>query len=117
MWSVPLIAVAVRMVGVCSWLVVSVAAACVRVLVCWSGVCWVGGVVWCQCSNGPWRRMSGAVKGVGSQLWGGCVLWGVLLVQLVRYPMVSVGVVNGVANVQGAAWVRRACSWCGVVLV
>jgi len=31
--------------------------------------------------------------------------------------MVSVGVVNGVANVQGVAWVRRACSWCGVTLV
>lgn len=31
--------------------------------------------------------------------------------------MVSVGVVCGVASVQGAAVVRRACSWCGVVLV
>lgn len=50
MWSVPLIAVAVRTVGVWPWLVVSVAVACMRVLVCWSCVCWVGGVVWCQCS-------------------------------------------------------------------
>ena len=117
MWSVPLIAVAVRTVGVCSWLVVSVAAACMRVLVCWLGVCWVGGVVWCQCSYGPWRRMSGWVWGVGSQVAGGCVPEGVCCCQLVRYPMVSVGVVNGVANVQGAAVVRRACSWCGVTLV
>ena len=31
--------------------------------------------------------------------------------------MVSVGVSCGVANVQGAAVVRRAWSWCGVVLV
>lgn len=31
--------------------------------------------------------------------------------------MVSVGVVKGVANVQGAAVVSRACSWCGVTLV
>lgn len=31
--------------------------------------------------------------------------------------MVSVGVVNGVACVQGAAWVSRACSWCGGRLV
>lgn len=31
--------------------------------------------------------------------------------------MVSVGVSNGVACVQGATVVRRACSWCGVVLV
>lgn len=31
--------------------------------------------------------------------------------------MVSVGVVNGVANVQGAAVVRRAWSVVGVVLV
>lgn len=31
--------------------------------------------------------------------------------------MVSVGVVNGVASVQGAAVVRRACSVAGVVLV
>lgn len=31
--------------------------------------------------------------------------------------MVSVGVVNGVVSVQGAAVVRRACSWCGRVLV
>ena len=31
--------------------------------------------------------------------------------------MVSVGVVKGVASVQGAASVRRAWSWCGVVLV
>ena len=31
--------------------------------------------------------------------------------------MVSVGVVCGVASVQGAAWVRRACSVAGVVLV
>lgn len=84
MWSVPLIAVAVRMVGVWLGLVVCVAAACMRVLVCWLGVCWVGGVVWCQCSYGPWRRMSGAEKGVGSQLWGGLVCGGVLLVQLVR---------------------------------
>lgn len=84
MWSVPLIAVAVRMVGVWLGLVVSVAAACMRVLVCWLGVCWVGGVVWCQCSYGPWRRMRGAVWGVGSQLWGGCVCGGVFSVQLVR---------------------------------
>lgn len=84
MWSVPLIAVAVRMVGVWLGLVASVAAACMRVLVCWLGVCWVGGVVWCQCSYGPWRRMRGAVEGVGSQLWGGLVSGGVLLVQLVR---------------------------------
>lgn len=31
--------------------------------------------------------------------------------------MVSVGVSNGVVSVQGAAVVRRACSWCGVVSV
>ena len=31
--------------------------------------------------------------------------------------MVSVGVSNGVANVQGVAWVSRACSVAGVVLV
>ena len=31
--------------------------------------------------------------------------------------MVSVGVVNGVANVQGVAVVSRACSCAGVVLV
>ena len=31
--------------------------------------------------------------------------------------MVSVGVVNGVVCVQGAAWASRACSWCGVALV
>ena len=31
--------------------------------------------------------------------------------------MVSVGVVNGVVCVQGAAVVRRACSWCGGRLV
>lgn len=61
--------------------------------------------------------MSGAARGVGSQLWGGFVCGGVLLVQLVRYPMVSVGVVNGVVCVQGAAVVRRACSCAGVVLV
>lgn len=61
--------------------------------------------------------MRGAVWGVGSQLWGGCVCGGVLLVQLVRYPMVSVGVVNGVVSVQGVAVVRRACSCVGVVLV
>ena len=84
MWSVPLIAVAVRTVGVWLWLVVCVAVACMRVFVCWSGVCSVGGVVWCQCSNGPWRRMSGAAKGVGSQVLGGCVSGGVFLVQLVR---------------------------------
>lgn len=84
MWSVPLIAVAVRMVGVWLGLVVSVAAACMRVLVCWLGVCWVGGVVWCQCSYGPWRRMRGAVWGVGSHSWGGCVCGGVFSVQLVR---------------------------------
>lgn len=84
MWSVPLIAVAVRMVGVWLGLVVRVAAACMRVLACWLGVCSVGGVVWCQCSNGPWRRMSGAVWGVGSQVVGGLVPGGVLLVQLVR---------------------------------
>lgn len=80
----PLMAMAVRTVGVCSWLVVCVALACMRVLVCWLGVWWVGGVVWCQCSNGPWRRMRGAVWGVGSQVLGGCVLCGVFLVQLVR---------------------------------
>lgn len=84
MWSVPLIAVAVRTVGVWLGLVVRVAAACMRVLVCWLGVCWVGGVVWCQCSCGPWRRMRGAAKGVGSQVAGGFVSGGVLLVQLVR---------------------------------
>lgn len=84
MCSVPLMAVAVRMVGVWLGLVVSVAAACMRVLVCWLGVCWVGGVVWCQCSNGPWRRMSGAVWGVGSQFVGGVVPGGVFSVQLVR---------------------------------
>lgn len=61
--------------------------------------------------------MRGPVWGVGSQFLGGLVFVGVLLVQLVRYPMVSVGVVNGVANVQGAASVRRAWSWCGVVAV
>lgn len=77
-------AMAVRTVGVWLWLVVSVAAACMRVFVCWLGVCSVGGVVWCQCSYGPWRRMSGAVWGVGSQLCGGVVSGGVLLVQLVR---------------------------------
>lgn len=84
MCSVPLIATAVRMVGVWFGLVVRVALACVCVLACWLGVCSVGGVVWCQCSNGPWRRMSGWVLGVGSQLWGGCVCGGVFLVQLVR---------------------------------
>ena len=31
--------------------------------------------------------------------------------------MGSVGVVNGVVSVQGAAWASRACSWCGVTLV
>lgn len=31
--------------------------------------------------------------------------------------MVSVGVSNGVACVQGAAVVSRACRWCGVTLV
>ena len=31
--------------------------------------------------------------------------------------MVSVGVVCGVACVQGAAAASRACSWCGVVAV
>lgn len=31
--------------------------------------------------------------------------------------MVSVGVSCGVVSVQGAAVVRRACSWCGCVLV
>ena len=77
-------AVAVRTVGVWLGLFWKVAAACMRVLVCWSCVCWVGGVVWCQCSYGPWRRMSGAVKGVGSQVLGGLVCGGVLLVQLVR---------------------------------
>lgn len=77
-------AIAVRTVGVWLGLVVRVAAACMRVLVCWSCVCWVGGVVWCQCSKGPWRRMSGAAWGVGSQLVGGVVSGGVLLVQLVR---------------------------------
>lgn len=84
MWSVPLIAMAVRTVGVCSWVVVSVAVVCMSVLVCWVGVCSVGGVVWCQCSKGPWRRMRGAAKGVGSQCGGGVVSVGVLLVQLVR---------------------------------
>ena len=117
MCSVPLMAVAVRTVGVCFWLVVWVALACMWVLVCWVGVWWVGGVVWCQCSLGPWRRMSGWVWGVGSQLWGGLVSGGVFCCQLVRYPMVSVGVVNGVVSVQGAAVVRRACSCAGVVLV
>ena len=77
-------AVAVRMVGVWLGLVACVALACMRVLVCWLGVCWSSGVVWCQCSYGPWRRMSGAAKGVGSQVAGGCVPGGVLLVQLVR---------------------------------
>lgn len=77
-------AVAVRMVGVWLGLVVCVALACMRVLVCWFCVCFCGGVVWCQCSYGPWRRMRGAVYGVGSQLWGGFVCGGVLLVQLVR---------------------------------
>lgn len=84
MCSVPLMAMAVRTVGVWCGLVVCVAVVCMRVLVCWSCVWWVGGVVWCQCSNGPWRRMSGAVWGVGSQLWGGCVCGGVFSVQLVR---------------------------------
>lgn len=55
--------------------------------------------------------------GVGSQFVGGVVPGGVFSVQLVRYPMVSVGVSNGVACVQGAAWASRACSWCGVTLV
>ena len=50
MWSVPLIAVAVRTVGVWLGLVVWVAAACMSVLVCWVVVCWPSGVVWCQCS-------------------------------------------------------------------
>ena len=31
--------------------------------------------------------------------------------------MVSVGVSNGVASVQGAAVASMACSWCGVVSV
>lgn len=84
MCSVPLMAVAVRTVGVWFGLVVWVALACMSVLACWLGVCWVGGVVWCQCSYGPWRRMRGAAKGVGSQLWGGLVFCGVFLVQLVR---------------------------------
>lgn len=110
-------AVAVRTVGVWLGLVWSVAVACMRVLACCSGVCSVGGVVWCQCSIGPWRRMRGAVKGVGSQFLGGVVSGGVFSVQLVRYPMVSVGVANGVACVQGAASVRRAWSCVGVVLV
>lgn len=84
MCSVPLIAVAVRTVGVWLGLVWSVAVVCMRVLACWLGVCSVGGVVWCQCSNGPWRRMSGWVLGVGSQVAGGCVPGGVFSVQLVR---------------------------------
>lgn len=84
MWSVPLIAVAVRTVGVWLGLVVWVALVWSVVLVCWLGVCWVGGVVWCQCSYGPWRRMSGWVLGVGSQVVGGCVCGGVFSVQLVR---------------------------------
>lgn len=50
MWSVPLIAVAVRTVGVWLGLVVWVAVVCMVVLVCWVGVCWDRGVVWCQCS-------------------------------------------------------------------
>lgn len=61
--------------------------------------------------------MSGAVWGVGSQLWGGVVSGGVCCCQLVRYPMVSVGVSNGVVSVQGAAWVSRAWSCAGVTLV
>lgn len=84
MCSVPLMAVAVRMVGVWLGLVWRVAAACMRVFVCWVGVCFCGGVVWCQCSYGPWRSMSGAAKGVGSQVLGGCVSGGVFSVQLVR---------------------------------
>ena len=84
MCSVPLIATAVRTVGVWFGLVVRVAAAWRSVFACWLGVCFCGGVVWCQCSKGPWRRMSGAAKGVGSQLWGGVVCGGVLWVQLVR---------------------------------
>lgn len=80
----PLIAMAVRMVGVWCGLVVWVAVVCMSVLVCWVGVCSVGGVVWCQCSKGPWRRMRGAAKGVGSHCPGGPVFVGVLLVQLVR---------------------------------
>lgn len=84
MCSVPLIAVAVRTVGVWLGLVWSVAVACMRVLACWLGVCSVGGVVWCQCSKGPWRRMSGAVWGVGSHCPGGLVFVGVFCCQLVR---------------------------------
>lgn len=84
MCSVPLMAMAVRTVGVWFGLVVSVAAAWRSVLVCWSGVCFCGGVVWCQCSWGPWRRMSGAAKGVGSQVAGGLVFCGVFCCQLVR---------------------------------
>lgn len=84
MCSVPLIAVAVRTVGVWFGLVVWVAAAWRCVFACWLGVWCSGGVVWCQCSNGPWRRMSGAAKGVGSQVAGGLVFCGVFLVQLVR---------------------------------
>lgn len=77
-------AVAVRTVGVWLGLVVSVAAACMRVLACCCGVCWDRGVVWCQCSLGPWRRMSGAVWGVGSHSCGGFVSCGVFCCQLVR---------------------------------
>ena len=77
-------AMAVRTVGVWLGLVVSVAAACMWVFVCCWGVCLCGGVVWCQCSNGPWRRMSGAVWGVGSQVAGGVVSGGVCCCQLVR---------------------------------
>lgn len=84
MCSVPLIAVAVRMVGVWLGLVANVAVAWSWVLACWLGVCFCGGVVWCQCSNGPWRRMRGAVWGVGSQFVGGCVPEGVCCCQLVR---------------------------------
>lgn len=84
MCSVPLMAVAVRMVGVWLGLVVRVAVACMSVLACCSGVWCSRGVVWCQCSNGPWRRMSGAVWGVGSQFVGGVVPGGVFSVQLVR---------------------------------
>lgn len=84
MWSVPLIAVAVRTVGVWFGLVARVAAAWRSVFVCWVGVWFCGGVVWCQCSKGPWRRMSGAVKGVGSHSCGGVVFCGVFCCQLVR---------------------------------
>ena len=84
MWSVPLIAMAVRTVGVWLGFGWNVALAWSVVLVCWVGVCWDSGVVWCQCSKGPWRRMSGAAYGVGSHCWGGRVFVGVFSAQLVR---------------------------------